>query len=155
MQCDLCGKEAALVLAEIEGSRVRACPSCAAYGKVVGQVVAPPKRPLKGSAPGPLKASNTHKETILMVRPDAGALIKAAREKRNLPQADLARLLNEKASVIHNVETGHGTLSLDLARKFERALRVRLVESYTEDGSATGAKDAEGLTIGDLLSPKN
>lgn len=154
MQCDLCGAEDRLVLAQIEGSKLRACQKCAAYGKVLGTVAVPaaaPKKAPKASAAPPPSAA---RETLLLVRPDAGQLIKGARERLGLTQEELAKKLNEKASVLHHIECGRTPPSLDLARKFERALHLSLIEPYTDAPPEPRARGAAGLTIGDLLSEK-
>lgn len=157
MQCDLCGERPAAVLASVEGSKVRACLGCARFGTVLGQISAPPARAPKATkAPlrEPPAAAGPKKETLLLVRPDAGQLIKGARERLGLTQEELAKKLNEKASVLHHIECSRAAPSLDLARKFERALRLRLVEAYTEGSSEPQSRAASSLTIGDLLSGK-
>ncbi len=157
MQCDLCGERPAAVLASVEGSKVRACQGCAHFGTVLGQISALPARApkaTKSALRGPPAAAGPKRETLLLVRPDAGQLIKGARERLGLTQEELAKKLNEKASVLHHVECGRAAPSLNLARKFERALRLRLVEAYTEGSSEPQSRAASSLTIGDLLSGK-
>src|SRR3989338_7543315 len=110
MQCDLCGERPAAVLASIEGSKVRACQGCAHFGTVLGQISAPPARAPKAAKAAvrqpPAAAGGPKKETLVLVRPDAGQLIKGARERLGLTQEELAKKLNEKASVLHHVEGG-------------------------------------------------
>ncbi|MEK6807692.1 MAG: helix-turn-helix domain-containing protein, partial [Nanoarchaeota archaeon] len=56
-----------------------------------------------------------------------GKLISQARQKAGMKQEELASKMNEKIAVIHAAEQGK-RLDLALARKFEKALGIRLTE---------------------------
>ena len=52
--------------------------------------------------------------------------VKDARTAKNFTQAQLATKVNEKASVIHDVENGTARYSADLINRIERALNCKI-----------------------------
>jgi putative transcription factor len=83
--------------------------------------------------------------------------IRSARESRGLSQEELAKELNEKASLIRKLERGDVLPSDGVQRKLERELGITLSESGDDDGdtewssgSATG-----GTTLGDVVKRKD
>ena len=73
-----------------------------------------------------------------------------------LKQKELAKMLAEKESVIHKLESGNIEPSLNLARKLERQLRIKIIEQHElgkEDNHKYKSKRTV-LTIGDLISVK-
>lgn len=116
MQCELCGKDLPLVNATIEGVDMQVCVSCSKMGFV--KKAAPPKQ-----------------ERIVlvdMVVVNAGPLIKAERERRGMRQIDLAKMLQIKDSLLHNIETGNLKLEMSLARKIQDILGVELVKQFRQ-----------------------
>ena len=71
---------------------------------------------------------------------------------------EVAKRIAEKESVVHKVESGHMKPNLSLARKFEKFLKISLVETVELDGAGKGAKKAGSstgsLTIGDMIKVK-
>lgn len=142
MICELCGKEAELVKAIVEETELNVCRSCAKFGKVI-------KKPVFVEKPRPAKIPET--EITEVIVPDYAERIRAAREKRNLKQKDFAKLISEKESLVHNLEIGRQKLSIDLARKLEKILKVKLVEQYEEAEESKTRGNSEGFTIGDFV----
>lgn len=135
---------------KIEGSVVVTCDDCARYGEVVGFVSS---RDKKKPALKP-----EEKEDVSF---DAGGdelidnypeVIRKKREMHELKQEDLAKLINEPASLIHRVETGRMEPSLEVARKLQKALGVRLLHK-SDSGSIDSVKPTESdeLTLGDMV----
>src|SRR3989344_4021180 len=124
MNCELCGKEAQLFPTTIEGTELEVCATCGNFGNVHLKRSPPPPAPQKISLPEELEANEVMTENF-------AAIIKQAREKLGLKQAELAEKLNEKASIIHKIETGVEP-SIALARKLERFLHVKLVSKAEE-----------------------
>ena len=148
MSCDLCGKSAELVQAIVEGSMLNVCRECSKFGNVI-QVNK--TRPIVQSK---IRKIMHDEDVIDIVRVDFHNVIKEAREKLGLKQEDLAKKLNEKESLLHKLETGNIRPSLDLARKIEKVLNIKLVEKHIEDqGRRVNLKD-DNLTIGDLIKIK-
>lgn len=160
MMCAMCGKDAPLVLAEIEGTELKVCGSCSKFGKVIRRL--PPektardiKKEQKKQEPGASAPPIlSEKEVVEIVVKECGAIIRAKREKMGLKQKEFAKMVNEKESLIQNIETGRFIPSLGLAKKLEKFLKVRLIEEYEDSGYSTQKQKDEGLTLGDLVEIK-
>ena len=147
MQCEMCGKDTQLFTAELEGSMLNLCESCAKYGKMIKKV-AQTQTHSKGIIK---KAPLSKKQFVELIVDDFAAKIRNAREKLQLNQEDFAKKLNEKISVIHHFETGKMVPSLDLARKLEKALHITLVEMHEESSGGQKEGKSEAMTIGDIV----
>lgn len=82
--------------------------------------------------------------------------IRAGREDAGLSQEDLARELNEKASLIRKLEHGDMLPSDDIQRKLERKLGISLAASAGEE-ETEWESDAEAgsYTLGDVVERKD
>lgn len=152
MGCDLCGSEGSLVRAEVEGSTLTVCKNCASYGKIIGPVRSQQeqvKSRKKIAAP-----SKPEKEIMELLASDFALVIKRKREQLGLNQAEFAKKLNEKESIIQKIESGHFEPSLTTARKYERLLHIKLVENYEESFDAPKKGKSESFTIGDIIKIK-
>ncbi|MEM7820341.1 MAG: helix-turn-helix domain-containing protein, partial [Candidatus Aenigmatarchaeota archaeon] len=87
-------------------------------------------------------------ELELVMRPDAGEIIKRERERRGLTQAQLAEKILEKLSVIKRAEEGWQP-PLSVVRKLEKVLGVSLLETSVS-GNLKKKIDRKQLTIGDV-----
>ena len=76
-------------------------------------------------------------------------LIKNERAKRNLTQEELARKLNEKASLIKRIEDGWEP-PINTIKKFERFFSIKLTEEM-EEKQIEKKTDRKELTIGDVV----
>ncbi len=146
--CDLCGKEAQLVGAVVEGSMMHVCKRCTSYGNVV-------KIPeVKHKTKERIKKIIKEPEEVSLIVQDYAGRIKQAREQMKLTQEELAKKLNEKESFLHKIEQGKQEPPLALAKKLEHVLGVKIIESYHEEGANPIELANEGLTIGDLIKIK-
>lgn len=143
MGCELCGKDGRLFRAHVEGGLYSVCAECKTYGTEVREVRRRPRTP---RAPEP----------VLSVVDDAPRIIRSAREKKGMKQADFAKLLHIKESVLHAWETGHRIPTVDMAKRVEKLLHVSLLtqESAVSNSGYTPSSSGAGLTIGDMLSKK-
>lgn len=124
--CEVCGREAEeIITAKIESSLMKVCRKCARLGVVVEK-----RGPIGRTQHAEKQASSGYggREDALILADNYGKIIQKAREKLNLTQEKLAAALNEKASVISRVESGHMAPSEKLARKLEKMLKVKIVE---------------------------
>lgn len=152
--CDMCGKESDLLKVKIEGTVLEVCERCGRFGEVMESPVRPVERPV---VPKPTYVPIRRREIIQMVTEDYARKIKQARERTGLTQEQFAGRLNEKESVIQKMESGQFTPSINLARKLERMLRIRLIEEYSEGGDvpiATEKTKDESFTLGDFVKDK-
>lgn len=153
--CDMCGKETILYKTIIEGGILEVCKNCCKHGEVLEEVKPKlePKEEKRAQKPVMIQES----ETIEMLVPDYNKIIKKEREKRDLTQEKLAKALAEKESVIHNLERGHLNPSIQLAKKLEQFLGIRLITEYKEEGKKEAVKmdfKNPDMTIGDLIKIK-
>jgi putative transcription factor len=64
---------------------------------------------------------------------DLGRIIREAREKMGLTQEDLSRQLNEKVTIIRKIEAGEFNPPIELARKIEKLLKIKIIVPVEED----------------------
>jgi len=82
--------------------------------------------------------------------------IRSARESQGLSQSDLARQLNEKASLIRKLERGDTLPSDDVQRTLERALDVDLSAGGTAGDTEWESDSSTGeYTLGDVVERKD
>ncbi|MFC1775115.1 multiprotein bridging factor aMBF1 [Nanoarchaeota archaeon] len=141
--CDMCGKETELYECVIEGSTLKTCSRCSSFGKVLKK---PPKKHKK------VFKKPEKKEKVLRIIKNYSQVIRTAREKKELTQKDFAKILSERESIIHKMESGQFRPSIKTARKLERILKIRLIEELDDDSPVQSKRRRnEGLTIGDLI----
>lgn len=139
--CELCGKGGDLVSAYIEGVRLKVCSTCSEYGKVIQEKFVKPVE----------KKDIKVEEVVDVVLDDYSNIVKKARETKGLSQKDLAYKLNEKESIIAKMEQGNIKPDLDLARKLERFLGIKLILKEKIAEPPVLQVKTSGLTIGDFL----
>ncbi|HLC77305.1 MAG TPA: multiprotein-bridging factor 1 family protein [archaeon] len=113
MECELCGRNAQLTKAEIEGTILSVCDSCLRLGRQVEFTVEMPtktKREIGTSS----------------INPDFASMIKKARSSQNFSIDQLASKISEKVSVLDRVEKGMRPTDM-LAKKLEKALKIKLL----------------------------
>jgi len=155
MQCEICeryiegGKKV-----RVEGSIVITCDECSRYGEIIGTV-----SPKEAKQPS---SKVEEKEKTIAFEPEGEELvdnypelIRRAREKIGMKQEELARLINEPASLIHRIEIGKMEPSPKIARKLQQKLGVKLLQKLgVTDIQPMKANVPEELTLGDLVVVK-
>ena len=163
MPCEMCGADAPLRRATIEGTVMMVCPSCAKLGveyvgagaEVTGKsrVVDSLQRRATRS-----RERDVYSEMQGELADDYGEGIRRARQKRGLSVEDLARKINEKSTFLSKIEAGQQRPSDELTKKLERELGVKLREAADAAGpSATqpAKRSASGpVTLGDFIREK-
>jgi len=90
------------------------------------------------------------------VATDYDQRIRNAREAAGLTQEELAKQINEKASLVRKLEHGDMLPSDDVQKKLERKLDISLTESGgDEDTEWESGGDSQGLTLGDMVKRKD
>ena len=139
--CDLCGKKTELIKALVEGTMLSVCTPCSKFGNIV-HIDKPIVKKTK------FVEIDKYLEEITT---DFSEKIKIAREKLNLRQEELASKITEKASVIQHLESGKIRPQIATARKLEKFLGIKLIESVNlPEKTKINVKDST-LTIGDIL----
>ncbi|MFH1455772.1 MAG: multiprotein-bridging factor 1 family protein [archaeon] len=147
--CEMCGTEAKVSDAIVEGTILSVCANCAKYGKVIQ---------LNKPEPVIRMVQSVKEDAIEEIIPEFAKQVKKAREQKYLTQEKLAKAIAEKESVIQNIESGNLKPSFKLAKKLEQFLGTILIETLEEDDKPHEPKDFNltdsSLTIGDLLQLK-
>ena len=143
MNCELCGSKPAVYDSEIEGTWMKVCQDCSKFGKTkkpsVVKMVIKEKRP-----------EIVEPEFILVK--GYGSMVKRAREKLGLKQEEMAKRLNERESLLHQIESEHFKPGVILARKLERELRIKILDEVKEsDEGIAPNKDGGSFTLGDMM----
>jgi putative transcription factor len=87
---------------------------------------------------------------------DYDAIIREAREQAGLSQEDLAKDLNEKASLIRKLEQGEMLPTDEMQTKLERSLDIDLSAGGSSDETEWQSdSDAGEYTLGDVVERKD
>ncbi|MCW3131495.1 MAG: multiprotein bridging factor aMBF1 [Candidatus Methanospirare jalkutatii] len=141
--CEICGSEIRddVYFIRVNASELKVCKSCARHGTLVRRVrverVLEEGRKLKSASVASAVSSAVVRrrpriydemERVLEeeaeIPEDFGRLVKSARERLGWKQAELARRINEKQSVIRKIETGEIIPTRELLEKLKRALNL-------------------------------
>lgn len=107
-------------------------------------------RKLGGSLPG---------EDLELIE-NYGELVREARTRMGLTQDELASQIGEKLTVIKKIEHGELRPSIELARKLEKFLKIRLLVPAEEEPSSELKKylarpgAISGVSLGDLIKKR-
>ncbi|MEM0378659.1 MAG: multiprotein bridging factor aMBF1 [Thermosphaera sp.] len=156
--CEICGREVEnnrdcrkIVL---EGSVLIACPQC--FNRLVNQGKARPFIEERKAKPQPQKAPISQprpkpiREEYEVVE-DYAKRVKEARERLGWTQQVLAQKVRESENIIKRIEAGRLKPGIDLARRLERALGIKLLEPVVDESTPSLGKSEDFLTIGDLV----
>ena len=145
----MCGASGKLYKTIVEEAELSLCENCSKFGKVVSVV----------------KEDNTNvnstkvytepaTETMDILVEDYAEKIRKKRGSLGLNQKEFAKKINEKESLIQKIESGHFEPSIDLAKKIESFLKIRLIEEYKEMYEKQAQTKSESFTIGDIIKTK-
>ncbi len=89
------------------------------------------------------------------VVPDYAERVRRARERLGMSQEELAIRVKERVNVIKRIEAGTLVPTVDLARRLEKVLGIKLLEPVVEEDFGVGGggrrrRDFE-LTLGDIV----
>lgn len=146
----MCGAETKLFYAIVEGTKLSVCKHCGKFGKIISPV----KTEKIAEKKEEFFVEKPKKEIIQVITKDFAAKIKKKREQMGLRQEDFAKKISEKESLIHNIESGKFEPSIELARKLEKFLHIKLVEEYEEEHKPQISQKSESMTIGDMIKVK-
>ncbi len=146
--CEMCGREASLVSADVEGVELKVCPVCTRYGTTNKN---------QGGSSGRSHSSG-HKqqnkeEVEWKIVDNFSALIKSAREEKDMTQEDFAKFINERESILSKWEQGTLKPRIFVARRLGQTLGMNLVTKDTsEKVELTKEKSsANEFTLGDFI----
>lgn len=157
MLCEMCGKESdKLRTVSIEGTVLRVCGQCSRFGDELapGGKTAKKKTPIEQRLERRerrMRSRDVYQEDSYDLAPDFPERIRQARVARDWKQETLAAKINEKRSVIHNLEAGEMRPDDALVRKLEKALNIKLMEKVPAVKPQPRSTSSGGLTLGDLI----
>lgn len=155
MNCDICGKKGQLFNIEMEGSRFVACNDCSVYGKKLSKVVVE-ESPRKESVSFKKPVVEEKEEPVIVVVDNYNSLIKNKRERLGLKQEELAKRINEKESLIQQIETKKIEPNVKVAEKLESFLNIKILETYKPPVlNKSDSKEQGPLTLGDMIQIKS
>lgn len=174
VQCELCGAETSTPkTVKVEGAELDVCENCADFGTEVRQPAAE-STSTKYSTGSSGQSSDSSSESgdgrsgggsrsrrrdmfddMDEVAQDYDERIRTAREATGLSQGDLAKQLNEKASLIRKLERGSILPSDSVQKKLERHLDISLTEGSVDDTEWEGGASTGEYTLGDVVRRKD
>ncbi len=144
-ECELCGRQSSqLYVANIEGATLHICSSCAAGAKGVKGPVA---RPAAATVSAQERVSNADVPSLI---DGYGFAIRQARERMKLPLKVMAEMLSEKETLLLRIEEGKAQPTVELTRKLEKFLGIRLTEESRDESGFVAGKAPEA-TLGDFI----
>ncbi len=178
VQCEMCGTETASPnRVKIEGAELDVCDECTDFGTEVktdsGTSSASTKYSTSSSGSSDSGGSSSGRsgttssggggqqrrdmyDEMDEIATDYDQRIRSARESNGLTQEELAKQLNEKASLIRKLEQGDTLPSDDIQQKLERNLDISLTASSSTDETEWSSDSAgSGYTLGDVVKRKD
>jgi putative transcription factor len=159
LRCEVCGRKihSDPIRAVIEGAKLTVCIDCSKHGKIIlheeadlpQKTIKKPQAPISMVQKKPIVAKV---EITQEPAEDYASKIKVAREKLVLTHEELGKKINEKASVLRNLEAGKMAPNNQLASKLEHMLKIKLLVPISEEKVTQIPKEAnQELTLGDLI----
>ncbi len=180
VQCEMCGTETANPSRiKIEGAELDVCDECTEFGTELQtgseESSTSTKYSTSSSSSGGSSSTSTTSsssssssstggggrrsdiyEDVDELAQDFDQQIRRARERANQSQDELARELNEKASLIRKLERGDTLPTDDLQRKLERHFDIDLTAGGSVDESEWDSDGSTGeYTLGDMVERKD
>ena len=136
-ECNICGNKNANRRARIEGVILTVCNNCVKLGEEMPAVRITPVKKIQLQEIKTVLVSDFHK------------IIRRNRENRGMTQQELAKRLNEKASIIKRIEEGWEP-SMVLVKRLEKFFNIELIEEIQKK-NVSEKQEQERLTIGDVI----
>ncbi|WP_266079793.1 multiprotein bridging factor aMBF1 [Haladaptatus caseinilyticus] len=175
VQCEMCGAETASPKKiKVEGAELDVCDNCADFGTEVKtqQTSSTSTKYSTSSSSGKSSGSTSTSRSssggsrsrpsdmfddMDEIAQDYDDRIRNARESDGLSQEDLAKELNEKASLIRKLERGDMLPSDSVQKKLEKKLDISLNagSSGADDEEWSGGSSTGGTTLGDVVKRKD
>jgi putative transcription factor len=161
MSCDICGEKLKGGGKKIfvAGAILTVCDKCSKYGTPAPPSFDKKSHSATGKSNKPLlqRLPKTFgKDAEYDIVPDYAKRIKEARESMGWTAEILAEQVKEKVSVIKKVESGKLIPSINLAKRLESVLDIKLLEPQIRvfDNLSTYDKNEVDITLGDVAEIK-
>jgi len=149
MKCDMCSAPGKLYRTIVESAELSLCYECSKLGKVIAVIQ-------QKTNSMPAKGGNDEPQTEIMeiIVDDYAEKIRKKRGSLGLNQKEFAKKLNEKESLIQNIESGHFKPPIGMAKKIGSVLKIKLVEEHEERHEKQVKPKIGSFTIGDFIKVK-
>ena len=142
MICEICGKKSSnLYKIFLDGAILHVCEDCKKYGKEVN----PSQKQTVNVKLRKIKVDTSEEE----IEEDFYIKLRSYREKNKLTQEDMAKLLGIKFSLYKALEEGKVKPDIDLARKIEKKLGIKIIKKISLFEG--GEKKDHKLTVADII----
>ncbi len=154
--CDICGApiEGQPYVIKLDNAVLHVCKRCAAlYGAVPASQE--PQRRVEPPRRSPIQTPKRTQADKYEVIEEYAEVIRRARESLGLSREALASYIGIKESVLRRIESGQLVPDVQLAKKLEKALGVKLLVP-AQQGEAPGAPPPRReLTLGDIAEVRD
>jgi len=172
-QCEMCGTESSsLTTTKVEGAELELCDECSDFGTEVrteSSSSSSTKYSTSSSSSSDSGTSSASGSTssgggsrrrdmfddMDELVADYDERIRTAREQRGLSQEELAKKLNEKASLIRKLERGDMLPSDEVQTKLERELDISLSAGAGDEDADWSGGSSTTTTLGDVVKRKD
>jgi len=156
--CDVCGSpiKGEPLLVEIDEAVLALCSDCARryvsskevrFSKAEGSTTRIKRRDTRRGTTFRVNRSVDRYEIV----EDYAELVKSARENLGMSREVLAKTLGIKESIIKKIEEGQLIPDIDLARRLEKILNVRLLTESENENTEVRRNTSKELTLGDVV----
>lgn len=170
-QCEMCGAEkSSLTTTKVEGAELELCDDCSDFGtevKTESTSTTSTKYSTSSSSNSSSSSSSVTSggssgggrrrdmfDQMDEIASDYDERLREAREREGLSREDLAKELNEKASLIGKLERGDILPSDDVRAKLQKRLDVSLSEGSSDGESDWETDSSMTQTLGDVVERK-
>jgi putative transcription factor len=160
LRCEVCGREiyGQPYYRIIEGGKMTVCSRCAQFGTKEWDPKKPQGKPVRrrtSPASRPRPRSEIEVAEAFELVDNYGELIRKTRQRKGVSVEDFAKKISEKESVVKKLEKEQLNPSMDLIKKVQRELGVKLIEEAPTSTSGTFLTRPMGpRTLGDLIKIK-
>ncbi len=148
--CSICGKQVSVLYeTRIEDTVLEVCKECSKLGTVIKKI-----DDSEDKEDAYVFESSDKEENIEVIIDNYGNIIKKKRESLGLKQEELAKLLGIKESLLHKIESNHIEPSMDLAKRIEKKMHIKLIESVKPKKMMSHVDNDKVKTLGELIKEK-
>ncbi|MFX1239017.1 MAG: multiprotein bridging factor aMBF1 [Promethearchaeota archaeon] len=155
-ECPICGSiiwdKGEKVL--LEGAKITVCSVCAKHGQKIREKPSFHAKNRQISPGAPTRKNNSRRNEILEkeIVEDYANKIRNARSRMNLTQEKFSHKINEKPSLMKRIEAGKAKPTIQLAKKLEKNLKIKLLKDADEIEVNTSRymKKKSGASLGDI-----
>jgi putative transcription factor len=146
-ECEICGtKTNSIYVVNVEDVELRVCVKCAKGKKVLRTIDDTAKKPS-------FKSSREAKKEEAQLIENYGNVMHSARESMKIPLKVLAEMLNEKETLLLRIEQQKTMPAVELTKKLEKALNIKLTEEAKEVNVSFGG-GGDKVTLEDFIKKK-